>query len=358
MTLRAAPDAVREEQVLTVWVMAGGNRVGRLASIVNVRDAVELTIMPVAPHGEGQAMVQTTLTNRGRGDVSGVVELSSAEARLEPEMFAFEQIPPGDTIQQTVMMTATGSPTSVYTVTATARLENGEIVEASRLVSTYTVRRLTRAPVIDGDLSDWPLTEPIVLSGEKDVVLRHYPYDGPEDASVRIWTGWDAKYFYLAAEVVDDIFSDEIEGYDIYKSDGLELYFDADFVGDVNERTYSQDDNQYGFFSEKGKPVVFSWSHLGDVSPGGSVAFNHEPHQIQLRSGQRADYIVEGRIPLDELNLRDPRPGKVIGFNVALDDDDTTTTIHPFGQDLQMSWTKKRGAWQNPQKFGVVFFGE
>jgi hypothetical protein len=60
---------------------------------------------------------------------------------------------------------------------------------------------------------------------------------------------------------------------------------------------------------------------------------------------------------LDELNLN-PARQKHIGFCAAFTDDDDPSGIHPFFQEIQMTWTGGKNAWQNPQVFGDLFFSD
>ncbi|MFH0793390.1 MAG: sugar-binding protein, partial [bacterium] len=104
--------------------------------------------------------------------------------------------------------------------------------------------------------------------------------------------------------------------------------------------------------------IVYSWQKLGGPSTNSKIKINRHPSAADTLSGQPLKgYIIEAAIPLAELGLR-PGNGLHVGFNLALCDDDDPSSVHPFMQELQFSWSRRRNNWQNPTAFADLFFVE
>ncbi|MBN1478549.1 beta-galactosidase [Candidatus Sumerlaeota bacterium] len=355
--LRPSPDAPREE--LPLWALltdAEGRHVGRIQTSVRAVEAAEISLSPLPPREGRTRRFLCEVHNRTPQTARGEVVITPSEGvEIRPVRIDLGELGANARLCVPVEILSDHSPDTVFFFDASVHLETGEIVSAPCHLSFLTSRRTEREIVIDGDLSDWAWSDPIHLGSQDQINHQGYPWDGSEDASARVWTAWDDEWFHVAAEVTDDLISDPCAGFSVYKNDGLEIYFDADHWGDRREDHHSDDDNQYGMFMEQGRAVVYAWTHLGDHSPGGRVEINRAPSADQTLSGEGCTYIIEGSIPLSEIGV-EPRDGHQIGFSVALTDDDTPDTVHPFGQDLQMSWTGLRHAWQNPHQFADLFF--
>jgi hypothetical protein len=230
-------------------------------------------------------------------------------------------------------------------------------IEIKELLTFYECVRTDTPLEIDGNLTDWPRqARPVHLGSKEQYIAGYVKWDGAEDSSARVYTAWDDKWFYLAAEFQDDILSSPCAGFSVYNNDGIEIYLDADYEGDRQLTRYTDDDFQYGFFIERGRPVVYSWSQLKDYSRDSRIALNLNPQPSQTLSGLTLKgMILEGAIPMREFNLR-PFAGLHIGFGLAMTDDDDPSTVNPFFQEIQFSWTRRKNSWQNPQAFGDLFF--
>jgi len=98
----------------------------------------------------------------------------------------------------------------------TAQMKTGELEilldsEYGRQMKTLAVNLLPikylKTIRIDEDLAETNSLKPVVLT-ERTAVLPAdpgIPWNGPEDLSVHVWLGYDAKNLYFAARVTDDI---------------------------------------------------------------------------------------------------------------------------------------------------------
>lgn len=356
-SLRAKPNSPRGEFVAAAGLYDGESLFGRLVAKGEIADPLAIRLEP-AMATDKPAFHIVVSTQGPPAPLAGRVTLEAAEGvQLDPAMFELAPARGATVTTQTVAVVSEHAPDTVFHVTARAQLEREEVVEARGHFALMPSPRMATPPAIDGDLGDWPKHRaPIRLERREQLTGELRKWDGPEDASARVWTAWDDDWFYLAAEVRDDLISDPVAGFHVYKNDGLEVYFSADARRDRTH--YTRADNQYGLFMEQGRAIVYAWSHLSDYSPGARIAINRAPEEGQRLTDEPAAYLVEAAIPMQELGIA-PRAGMAIGFNVALNDDDTPDREHPFGQEVQISWTGRRNAWQNPQTFAnLVFVGE
>lgn len=355
LTLHPRPGAPRGEHLVAATLTHGGQAVGRALVQVTIEDPVTLHLAPAPPSaGEGRRIaieIESRAPHVLTGAVSGTVSVGASRERLRAEQVS---IAPRGSATVNAEIAGSHPPDALFGAEVSFALPDGDRVSAARPIAFLTSPRAAASPEIDGDLSDWRFAgDALRLASEEQVTTQWRPWEGPEDASARLWTAWDGAWFYVAAEVADDALADSVTGHEMYKNDGLEVYFDADLAGDRDDARYSDDDNQFGLFLHRGGTAVWSYSHLNNYSPGARIAANRAPTPPQTISGAACAYTIEAAIPLSELNLA-PRDGLVIGFNAALDDDDDPRTVHPFGQDTQLSWSRRRLAWQNPQHFAQL----
>ncbi len=355
LSVKAGLNAPLGTQSLFVPVVENGSNktVGLMQVRVNNIEPYDIEFTPMLPEPGENRFVKVTATNHSNAPIKLSVSASSDVDIVNP-FIDFGEIAAKTTSEQTIEISSSSKTDQVVWLDVTSRLGSGRVDQSREHVAFATSPKRTKEIVIDGKLGDWPKVNPIRLNDKSHIAGQQYPWDGPEDSSAAVYTCWDDEYFYIAGEVTDDIFSAQVSGHEVYKNDGFEVYFDTDYEGDRDHLAYSEDDNQMGLFTQEGKPIVFAWSHRNDVLETGKIAFNLKPASADCIDNGPATYIVEAAIPMEELNLK-PEVGKLIGFNIALDDDDTPETVHPFGQDAQLSWTGLKLAWQRPQQFGHLF---
>ncbi|MBN1477609.1 cellulase family glycosylhydrolase, partial [Candidatus Sumerlaeota bacterium] len=328
-----AMDLEREVQVI----------VGHLVTELEIVPTASISLSPLNPVSGPTSAFTCTLRNHSTAAVSAEVTVTAGEdITVTPQTVSPVHLEARESVDLPFSIGGDHGADSVFRVNVRAELSQGEVVEEQDHFSFTTSPRLASPPVLDGDLTDWPEWDPIRLGSREQITGEFETWGGPEEASAQVWTGWDDECFYLAAEVKDQTLCDAVFGHEVYKNDGLEVYFDTDHDGDRDETHYSDDDNQFCLALSQGDAVAWAYSHLNDVSPGVRLVINRSPSPEQTLTGEPCGYIVEAAFPLDEINLRDPHHGMHIGFNVALNDDDDPTAVHPFGQDLQMMWTGLR----------------
>jgi hypothetical protein len=269
-----------------------------------------------------------------------------------------EKLLPGNTARFDIHIPgrSESTPDTLFPMGAAIYLDNMDNLSASRTLDYLGCRKADKTPVIDGELDEWNDAEEILINNETQLRDTGKKYNGPKDLSAKIYTLWDKDYLYLAAMVVDDVASNIDEpGTNGYKFDGLEFYFDMACNGDTGNHRYDANDYQLGFFNSDKGPFAWRWGTNSGLDTNARIAWKY-----RTDLGPDADlkgYVMEAAIPFKDLGFT-PKKDKLIGFNVAVDDDDTPGATDPFHQDKYFSWTGDQYNWLDPSGFGFLFFKE
>ncbi|HST04532.1 MAG TPA: protein kinase [Chloroflexia bacterium] len=207
-------------------------------------------------------------------------------------------------------------------------------------------------PVIDGDLSDWQGAQPGPF-GSDDITYRKVGRDwgGPSDLSASFYFAWDDTNFYVAGTITDNLHvqTARTRGYDLYKGDDVELWFDTDLAGDFAVSEANADDYQLGLspgdFAGLAPEAVF-WN------PDRSSA---RDALVRVAAQPRTDnngYIIEAAVPWQAMGAFRPHAGSAIGFAASAGDNDQRDTPE---QELMTS-TGPRLQYRQPFTFGNLLF--
>lgn len=197
------------------------------------------------------------------------------------------------------------------------------LVVGSSSFGGLSIGALDKPVAIDGDLADWREKE---LFGEwnrkEQVVWRDDVWNDTSDLSGKVWMAWDYSYLYLAAEVTDDVFSQNMAGENMYKGDHVFLMLDGNREADREQENFNSDDLHIGL-----SPGNFKEG--GDfLSKKGASEHVWMPEYIEATGVDiaskklEAGYVVEAAIPWSLIRIDDLGDGKVIGLDVCVGDCD------------------------------------
>ena len=145
---------------------------------------------------------------------------------------------------------------------------------------------------------------------------------------------WDNTYLYVFVTVTDNDKRND-SGTSWWEDDGIELFVD----GNNNKATsYDANDFQWGFVWNRTTAIAGSKNPANSLT---GITFSIV--------ATTAGYNVEARIPWTTIGVT-PSVNKVIGFDIAVNDDDGGGT-----RENKIAWnaTADEG-WQNPSYFGEV----
>lgn len=206
-------------------------------------------------------------------------------------------------------------------------------------------------PTIDGNLTDWPpgLFAPLTRSTPGVITTTPSAWPGPAatddaDSSARWAVRWDLTYVYIAVSVVDDIRKTP-DATSLTQNDCVELFLDG-----LHDRTqaYGGDDWQL-VYSADGKTATYQDGQAAAVPNGVTVQTAY--------GGSSPDFTVEVAVPWAMLGGTAATLGRVVGFDLKLDDNDSGLTTRD--RDLTLFYTAPGGgsctaAYCRTDAFGAV----
>ena len=192
---------------------------------------------------------------------------------------------------------------------------------------------------VDGQISAGEWEDAITNSKIENLV--NGTVDGIEDLSASVSVKWDETNLYFLFQLTDDVRSlDSTDGdpevLNTFDDDSIEIYLDIN-----NTKTGSLDQfnkrYQYRFIPQDD----------GEIESFPSLL---PTEGIQLATLGDQSYILEISMPWATLNFDNPVEGHVMGFEVALNDDDDGDR-----RDGQLKWySTGPDDWREPAKWGSL----
>jgi len=212
------------------------------------------------------------------------------------------------------------------------------------------IPKALQAITTDGDLSDWEGTpqEPAIAQYPTTVNRQ---WAGPQDLGAQFYFAWDDNTFYVAAVVTDNVHVQfaRTRGYNLFKGDDIEIWFDTDLPGDFDKVQGDKDDFQLGLspgnFADLGPEAVF-WN------PEKSDARNRTVTVAARKRPEGNGYTLEAAVPWTAFGDFRPKPGMAIGFAASAGDNDRQNV--PI-QETMLS-TVPGLVYLKPLTFGNLFF--
>ena len=222
---------------------------------------------------------------------------------------------------------------------------------------------LPDAPTIDGIIdadewvwaggaanNNWRVTidenlDDFIRGGE--LVVGEDPFDN-EDLSFNIYVGHDSENLYVAAQISDfDTFTDtadaESENGQTWLDDSVELFIDGDNSNFPDRDTTGTNQELVA----TGGQYVISANNAYRHAEAGNPGYGPNDTWYARTDFTDAGYDAEFRVSLDAIG--NPQPGDVIGFTLAVNDDDDGGTA-----ERQVIWT---GATHVEESYGNLVFG-
>jgi hypothetical protein len=262
-----------------------------------------------------------------------------------------------------------------------------------------TAQWTRNAPQIDGVMSptEWRAAIPVHVNFVKPttspgvLMAGSVAPDNPHDSSFTIRTVYDDAYLYIAVDVADDALFLGSDPTSVWESDAVEVFIDGDRV---NGCPPADDDvlGSYGIYDvwqdcapQTGLNDFLNWDNWVAYAYGGSEEtvwrvegkegfqllsdfqgnnWNWYSPEFQILNWTSATgprprgYVVEWQIALESIDTLDgpaelpPGPGDVIGFNIAVDDNDG------FGWEMQGAWEGTASGWMflHEDEWGMLYF--
>lgn len=207
---------------------------------------------------------------------------------------------------------------------------------------------LEKAPVIDGDLSDWK--DRAFTDGIWDIYrLQQIPWFDPrrnrltdhgneptpeDDLNARYYVAWDERYLYLGAEVhdnVNDVADPAHEEKRWYFKDCIAWFIEA--PRDTLSEFFGQGDNAFCFVLDPKKPVYGAWWRHGApdttyIEEPITTTAVHYAIRMTPHGKSKGDCILEARVEMvatlgrSDPHWRSPQTGDVYSMEIVHTDPD------------------------------------
>jgi len=170
-----------------------------------------------------------------------------------------------------------------------------------------------KMPVVDGLLGEWPVSGGLILNTASADTSSDL-IQGDDDLSAELYSQWDYEYLYFAVRVYDDVRMAD-SGTSLWHDDAAEIGLDGlhDYQG------WRSDDHQYTL------RVDGTLGDMGVIQESTNVAT--AVHLVAM------GYQIEMAIPWENLGDVPVVGGRIVGFNLALSDDDDGG-----GYDARLVW--------------------
>jgi hypothetical protein len=170
-------------------------------------------------------------------------------------------------------------------------------------------------PTVDGNLADWPMAQFLPMTKTTSAQANGtWDTSVPNDAnsSARFSVKWDLQYLYVAVSISDDVRNTPNSGTtSLSNNDALEI-----FVAGQHDRAASYGSNDW--------QLLYSADTQKVASQGNVVTWPAGTHEAW--GGTSPAWTLEAAIPWSIFGSNAAAPGRVVGFDLKLDDNDTGTT--------------------------------
>lgn len=189
--------------------------------------------------------------------------------------------------------------------------------------------------VVDGDFAEWSDVPRHALQRSP------LPRQSPQDLSATFAIAWDDTRLYVAVDVRDDVLTAPDSDVNYWAEDGVEAFID---MTPSDATAYDGDSEMHFYMRQPG--IAMRTTALPLTPWDGSAVFvaTDPPH-----------WSFELGIDWPERFASIPRPGATIGFDVAVNDDDTPTAGIADDREGQLFWSSVTGlASTDPSQLGRV----
>lgn len=185
--------------------------------------------------------------------------------------------------------------------------------------STVNAVRTTASITIDGNLNEsaWQT----FTNFSKTIAGT------PNNTGTSFSVIWNSTYLYVGIRVTDgSLFNESTSPWD---DDSFEIYIDADNNGGT---AYGANDRQ----------IMKEWNSSAIWEKN-----NNTTGILHAWSSVAGGYVVEMAIPWSNIGITNPAAGRIIGFDVANNDDDNGGV-----RESQLMWAGDNDNWRYPRNFG------
>ncbi len=233
----------------------------------------------------------------------------------------------------------------------------------TRTVTAYRANGIE----IDGDLSDWNLSSPVVVDRVEQIVRDPGQWTGVEDCAFKVYVAWDEENLYLAMEMQDDTPLMYREGFPPDMADTLVVMFSSDPNADPARTEYAATDWRfsqivdgfdYGYYNGIDRDMIADNMGFETMGPDGDEECIEDMEGAVTETD--GGYIMEIKVPLSAFSNENlpalvPAAGMTIGFEIGMFDLDFPC---PGVATVRMQWGGNAEVDTNPSLWGLLTFAD
>lgn len=305
----------------------------------------DLKIMPYRS-GRWQAILSLK-NNKRTSPLSGRIELSTGESDEIKNLLSGEESKFRFNIPEGIL-------SKEYTVDATMILDDGSTVTDSATTNFISVEKADIPPKIDGkiDRGEWKTSGQTIkfdAAEQWKATERNSTdkWEGKSDLSGNMYVMYDDTYFYLAAEVTDDIHCGSDEQDRIYCMDSIQFCI-------ADTKTSSSPYTEMGIaLNDNGESMITRYHHFRQGTPFYVASELNKFKDTEVKITRNEDEhktVYELKMPWTEFfeNGR-PQANKLV-FSALINENDAK------GRVAYMEWASGVGSGKNPALFAEVPF--
>lgn len=207
-----------ENTSITILIKKDGGVCGEMTLNINYVETLSYKVLAsYFRAGRWQYMINLT-NNKYSTPISGSIKVAGVDKSIR-----FENIQPLNSKKIYINI-----PDDVMDVkthfSAQLELDNGERFSMDTDVYTSGIVYTDKEPTIDGYLDDWNKETPFRLK-YKSQVNNIDPWGGTDDVGGNVYCMYNKDYFYISAEITDNILGDNDEQKRIWANDSIQFAF-------------------------------------------------------------------------------------------------------------------------------------
>lgn len=224
-----------------------------------------------------------------------------------------------------------------------------------------------KSPIaIDGDLSEWNLSSPIVINDISQVIRDAARWEGPDVTSCIVYVMWDKDNLYLGVDVTEGTRFDVSGGLPMDQVDNFMVYISTDPTLDPNRTSYDTRDfllylitDNYWWDTAFDRSMVEKRERFSSAGlEGGEDVLQGYEKAVQITG---KGFVYEAVIPWanfsnNRIPVYTPKVGDTIKFDFVLTDSPMACPGTEYVP--QLAWTGDSRINQNPSLWGNLVFAE
>ena len=297
----------------------------------NIIPKVDVTFENVETPVDDITELRLKLTDKTDEVVKGSVKITPPEGWSVEDGMSFEVVPGEEVTVGVPVRGKTRSSFNCYIFDVEVFDPAGESIIKKSVPLDFTVvvkaDKELSTEEFDGDISDWSNAYPTYVNVPADPKSKSSWQSA--DIAARVFTKWDDEYFYLLADIYDDIQNQLQHGASIYNGDSIQIAIDA--LNNKSASAYDSDDYEYGFALTQTGEETYAW-HTASVNEDGIKPGNWSR---VLRDEERKNTRYLIKIPKSDLAPMEFKEGSVIGFNYVINDANLVGTRETW---FELTW--------------------